>query len=68
LPDWGTTNASLKRIERLEHETARMLLGWCGPAKVVGDRVVEAREARVQARREAEARHAEDRKRFNKAG
>lgn len=41
--------------ERHAVKTARMLLGWCGPARVVGDRVVEAREARVKARREGEA-------------
>ena len=34
--------------------TARMLLGWCGPAKVVGNRIVEAREARVRQRRNRE--------------
>ena len=38
--------------------TERMLTGWCGRAKVVGDRVVEAREARLQKERELQARAA----------
>ena len=35
--------------------TERMLTGWCGPARIVGDRVVERREAIVAERRRVNA-------------
>lgn len=50
--------------ERHAATTARMLLGSCGPARIVGDRVVEAREARIQRQREAEQQRAGQRRRF----
>ena len=36
--------------------TERMLLGWHGQPKIVGDRVAEARERKLKEQREAEAR------------
>ncbi len=35
--------------------TERLLTGWCGPARIVGDRVVERREAMLAKRREQDA-------------
>jgi hypothetical protein len=52
----------LGRVERwnpviAEHHlanTERMLLGWCGKPKVVGNRVADAREERIRKQREQE--------------
>lgn len=41
--------------EQHEAATAHLLLGACGPARIVGNRTVERREAAVDARRAAEA-------------
>lgn len=40
-----------QRAAQAYRDTERLLLGACGPVRVVGDRVVEAREQRVQAMR-----------------
>jgi len=43
IPDW-----TAQRAARAAEWTARQQLGWCGPARVVGSRTVEARERRVR--------------------
>lgn len=49
--DLGSIEWSWQRQQRAEDTTARILLGAPGKVRIVGDRCVEARERRVEARR-----------------